>query len=323
MKRFITYLNEYERGQKIRNTGFIRVDERSGRVNFQVSIRNYVRSHEKGKIYAYLGKDVLTGVLLGEVGVINGQGDVRLQFLSDNIMESGRCLEEMAGVGIYFPNNGYMASCWRDEAMEMIRCGQFEKTEAQQIKAAEESPTVLVSNEENLEPEREHNQDISQAQEHQQLQEMQQTQEVQQTQEARQTQEVQYPQNARQFQDAQQLPEVVSYKKMELNEIRNLPSPNWYLCNNRFLVHGFFNYGYLILKKTAEASGETAYLGVPGVFEKPEMVMAALFGFPEFQALPKEVSAAKMGETMTFEHTEKSREPKTGIFGCWLIPLQI
>ena len=128
--------------------------------------------------------------------------------------------------------------------------------------------------------------------------------------------------------------ELVAYQKMELNAIKNLPSPNWYLCNSRFLVHGFFNYGYLVLKKTTEADGEKTYLGVPGIYEKPEMVMATLFGFPEFQTLPKEVSEAKMEErisvpsnsqgeeTNTFVTRAEKSEPRQGDFGCWFIPIQ-
>lgn len=288
MKRFITYLYEYEQGKKIKNTGFIRVDERNGMVNLQVCVRNYIRSREKGKIYAFFWNNTLTGIVLGEVGIINGQGDVRLQFSSDNIMDSEYCLDEMAGVGIQFPNNGYVASCWNDDVMEMISNGRFETADTQKIRMEEISEAELVQN-----------QEISQAQEFAQAQEVQQSPE------------------------ACRLPEVVSYQKMELNVIRNLPSPNWYLCNNRFLVHGFFNYGYIVLKKTAGTDGEKAYLGVPGFFEKPEMVMATLFGFPEFEALPKEVSVAQMGEALTTPDIETSQEPKAGTFGCWLVPLQI
>lgn len=330
MKRFITYLYEYEQGQKIKNTGFIRVDERNGMVNLQVCVRNYIRSHEKGKIYAFFWNNTLTGIVLGEVGIINGQGDVRLQFSSDNVMDSEYCLDEMAGVGIQFPNNGYVASCWNDDVMEMISNGRFETADMQKIKMEEMSEVVLAQNQEiSQAQEFQQAQELPQIHQPQQLQELKQLQEPQQLQELKrlqepqQVQELPQAQELQQSQEACQLPEVVSYQKMELNEIRNLPSPNWYLCNNRFLVHGFFNYGYLVLKKTADTDGEKAYLGVPGFFEKPEMVMATLFGFPEFEALPKAVSAAQMGEALTIPDIEKSQEPKDGTFGCWLVPLQV
>ena len=40
--------------------------------------------------------------------------------------------------------------------------------------------------------------------------------------------------------------------KMELKDIRELPRKYWYLGNNSFLLHGFFNYRYLVLGKIEE-----------------------------------------------------------------------
>lgn len=131
-----------------------------------------------------------------------------------------------------------------------------------------------------------------------------------------------------------------TYRKISLTDIRSLPSPNWHLCNNSFLVHGFFNYHYLVLKTQMEADGEKLYLGVPGIFEKQEAVMALLFGFPEFEALPQEVAGLPMMGTAKIRTTEESggearmaevhaaerrnqnsQPPSTGVFGCWLVPL--
>ena len=284
MKRFITYLYEYDRGQRLKNIGFIRIDERKGLVNMQVCVRNYIRSHEKGKVYAFLGEKEPTRIELGEVAVLNGQGDAQLQFDADDIMESGYILEDIVGIGVVFPNNGYLASCWKDEAAEAIAGG------------GDESPRVEFNMQEELNP----------APQLPELTEVQLPEEV-----PLRAEEMQAPRS-----------DLVTYQKMELKQIRQLPSPNWYLCNNRFLVHGFSNYGYLVLKKTMEADNEVAWLGVPGVFEKPEMVMAALFGFSKFEALPVEISEAQMGEIVSFSDIEKSQEPKIGTFGCWLIPLK-
>ena len=281
MKRFVTYLYEYERGRKTKNTGFIRVDERNEDVSMQICVRNFIRSHEKGKIYAYVWENKLIGISIGEVTVINGQGDLRLELEANKIGNQDYALEDIVGIGIRFQNNGYLASCWKDEVMEVVGKGDFQSEETAMI------PTESVEAEVDEVPELIPAQIIMEPLEH----------------------------------------ELVTYQKMELNEIRNLPSPNWYLCNNRFLVHGFFNYGYLVLKKTSDTDGEKAYLGVPGIFEKPEMVMATLFGFPEFQALPQEIQAAKMQEIITSskmtDKIEKSQDPKIGTFGCWLIPLQV
>jgi hypothetical protein len=71
-------------------------------------------------------------------------------------------------------------------------------------------------------------------------------------------------------------------RRIDISDIRKLPKKNWYLCNNSFLIHGFFNYRYLVLVESERNGGKKTYLGVPGVYEKPERMMAMLFGFPDF-----------------------------------------
>ena len=85
--------------------------------------------------------------------------------------------------------------------------------------------------------------------------------------------------------------------QLELKDLRSLPKKYWYLGNNSFLLHGFFNYRYLLLGRTAE---ERWFLGVPGVYQRQERVMAAIFGFPEFFLPPvRAVSAGAAGNRST------------------------
>lgn len=86
--------------------------------------------------------------------------------------------------------------------------------------------------------------------------------------------------------------------RLELKDIRLLPRPYWYLGNNSFLLHGFFNYRYLILGAVKKSDKKRWFIGIPGVYQNPERVMATLFGFPEFR-------------------NEKSVPVNTGEFGYW------
>lgn len=84
--------------------------------------------------------------------------------------------------------------------------------------------------------------------------------------------------------------------RMELKDLRQLPKQFWYLGNNSFLLHGFFNYRYFILGMTEEFGVKKWFIGVPGVFQNPERVMAALFGFPEFRSeKPSHINTGKFG----------------------------
>lgn len=307
MKRFVTYLYEYENGQKNKNTGFIRVDERNGKVVLQISLRNLIHFQSKGKVYIFVWKNGLLGAEVASVAGTNAQADIRVETGEANICDTGYSLENIVGMGIVFENGGYVASCWNDNYMERIGKKEFriwEKDEREKEVSGEQTEAG-IKKEERIENIKEvvriaENTEIGMKKK---------------LDEAEWIDELESPLEA-----ASQ--ELVSYQKMELHAIRNLPSPNWYLCNNRFLVHGFYNYGYIILKKEMEGSVEKAYLGVPGVYEKPEMVMALLFGFPEFQALPKDVQAAQMETVVTTPKSIKTTEPKSGELGCWLIPVQ-
>ena len=104
------------------------------------------------------------------------------------------------------------------------------------------------------------------------------------------------------------------YEKIDLSQIRDLPSPNWHLATNSFLVHGFWNYGYLVLKKDFEEGKKILSLGVPGIYEKPEAVMAVLFGFPNFEVVPQDAMDVQK---------EKNQETVDGTLGCWFVNLKI
>jgi hypothetical protein len=93
---------------------------------------------------------------------------------------------------------------------------------------------------------------------------------------------------------------MVSCIKITPQDIGKLPMEVWMLGNNSFLLHGYYNYRYLILaKRKDEIGGNSHYIvGVPGIFQNREKFMAAMFGFDQFI-------------------TEKKREQKTGEFGYW------
>lgn len=75
-------------------------------------------------------------------------------------------------------------------------------------------------------------------------------------------------------------------------DIGLLPRENWNYGNNSFLLHGYYNYRYLILARIGdESQGRTRYiLGVPGHYYSNEKYMASMFGFPHFVLSKKQPS---------------------------------
>ena len=73
-------------------------------------------------------------------------------------------------------------------------------------------------------------------------------------------------------------PDRPSAKKIGRSDITLLPRKFWPLANNSFLLHGYHNYGHLMLIE----EGGRAWLGVPGIYSPQEARAADLFGFPRF-----------------------------------------
>lgn len=68
------------------------------------------------------------------------------------------------------------------------------------------------------------------------------------------------------------------YVKLEPKDFIILQAKYQHLVNNSFLLHGFYNYRYVILGEEQDY-----YLGVPGVFYEREKMVALMFGFEAFE----------------------------------------
>jgi hypothetical protein len=72
--------------------------------------------------------------------------------------------------------------------------------------------------------------------------------------------------------------------RIKPQDLACLPNKYWVLGNNSFLLHGYYNYRYLLFAKDkSENSEEQVYkLGIPGIYHRNEQIMASMFGFNEF-----------------------------------------
>lgn len=125
-----------------------------------------------------------------------------------------------------------------------------------------------------------------------------------------------------------------TYKRIAITDIRSLPSRNWHLCNNSFLVHGFFCYHYLVLKTVNAPDGTQIYLGVPGIYASQERMMALLFGFNDFEVDTDHITQADCSPTAKAQTDSNhdpslsdaatnTLQPSEGTFGYWLCQLEV
>ena len=91
-------------------------------------------------------------------------------------------------------------------------------------------------------------------------------------------------------------------RRIDISELRTLPAKNWYIVNNSFLTHGYANYKHLVIKTDTDGR---QYLGVPGVSEPQERMLAGIFGFTEFEPAAPANAA----------------DVDSGVFGYWFCQL--
>lgn len=309
MKRFVSYLYTYERGIKGKNIGFIKTDIRNTACRMEIHIRGLGRYEGQGRVY------MLTvdgeGVEIGEIAMKSGVGSVCISCALEDFMQSGQQFDDMAGVAMKFERQYYALSCWKDVDGEDYVQGTFRVREVHEPETyQQETYQSEIHQPEDHQPEEcqpKDEQKLFLAEEQQILPEAPQKPAENDSEIRQNNEEEKINQEYINGKDMEMTEKTSVIKKIDVNAIHSLPKRNWYLCNNSFLIHGYLNYRYLILKKVMEEGREKLYLGVPGIYEKPERVMATLFGFPEFLD-EKKIQQGFMDESDVAE----------GTFGYWL-----
>lgn len=287
MERFITYMYAYENRIKGRNVGFVKVECRKDTCALEIHIRNLGRFSGKCRTYLLMDENVI-GVELGTMIISYGQGQAIYYFDRNDIEQSGYRLEQVKAVRVECGSQKFLASCWSEEAGNWIAqdISAFMKSENMQ------ADNVVSNGEEQIQKNNAqmgmpHNSVYNPARANQQESNAQFNPGYYNSESGNLSQ---LENTASQFPQSQ-------IDRIDLADIRRLFPTKQYYANNSFVIHGFMNYSHLIVK----TEDNKKYLGVPGIYEKPEEMMAKLFGFTEFVD----------GKT----HSESQTE---GAFGYWL-----
>ena len=273
MKRFITYIYAYENTKKAGNTGFARIELRGEECRLEIHLRGVYAAQTHCKIYLFRKQGSgIEGSLIGEMDVRNGAGDFSVIMKTAHISTSLLSFFEMEGIFLCSEDGRIFMSRWTEGEPLTVDMEHFIEWKAEQT-------------EENI-----------YAEEKQQENKIQTAQfDRESDNELRATElparnffpQYQWKDIWEQFLKSHPASMPFSEKnitciKIELKDIRELPRKYWYLGNNSFLLHGFFNYRYLVLGKIEEDNEDKWFLGVPGIYQNQERVMAIIFGFPEF-----------------------------------------
>lgn len=331
MKRFVTYIYAYEEEKKGSNVGFARIEIRGQDARIEIHLRGVYAASAACRVYLFQreaagGKEVtgVTGVLVGEMKLVTGSGDGAVVLKGGRVGASPYGITEMEGLFFVIGEERILMSRWREGAPFKLGLSGFREWQPEEPKektaekgaAAETAAQKEVREAAAAQAEQNSQtaaqgmaQDVPSGSGMETAAAGEETEAIHVTELPMRNLFPEYDWNAvweelcREHKPAALFEEWdTQCIQLELKDLRSLPKKYWYLGNNSFLLHGFFNYRYLVLGRTAE---ERWFLGVPGVYQRQERVMAAIFGFPEFFA------AGPGGER------REGREP-VNHFGCWV-----
>ena len=321
MKRFVTYLYEYDRTIRGRNVGFIRNDIRNDCCRMEIHIRGLERIKEKAPIFIIVRDSECIGIPAGEVVISQGVGNACLELRGNRIGKTDYSVNNIQAVIVRYNGGKMLMGCYVQHPAGDLLSGTFTKWEAQATPA---SPTpdpdaarAVDSNSGDLYPNPQN--DLGTENNSGDLYPY-----------ANNSQgtEAKAEEICPTSEEAAQSP---IYKRIAITDIRSLPSRNWHLCNNSFLVHGFFCYHYLILKTINAPDGAKMYLGVPGIYASQERMMALLFGFNDFEIATdnmmgksdtSDIKYSSAAQNDSGDKTNSDSQPSAGDFGYWLCPLE-
>ena len=338
MKRFVTYLYEYDRTIRGRNVGFIRNDIRNDCCRMEIHIRGLERIKEKAPIFIIVRDSECIGIPAGEVVISQGVGNACLELRGNRIGKTDYSVNNIQAVIVRYNGGKMLMGCYVQHPADDLLSGTFTKWEAQATPA---SPTPdpdaargVDSNSGDLYPNsrsdlgiENDSADLSPKNPNN-LGTENNSGDLYPYANNSQGTEAKAEEICPTSEEAAQSP---IYKRIAITDIRSLPSRNWHLCNNSFLVHGFFCYHYLILKTINAPDGAKMHLGVPGIYASQERMMALLFGFNDFEIATdnmmgksdtSDIKYSSAAQNDSGDKTNSDSQPSAGDFGYWLCPLE-
>ena len=309
MRRFIRYLYEYEQEKKMRNVGFVKVEQDMDQCVIHVHGKGFRMEENAQGLLVYLfwnTEDKCIGIPQGVTEVPGPAVNWQLCYTPEDVGKKEN-YDLVNGIILKDVNGHWYAAVWNDDVVNVCRMEMWKMEEDSVQDEGAECKQKLVQHEE-PECEQELVQDegaeckqgLTQDEEPECKKETMQDEEPECEQESLEDEE---PECGKLEDDLEKEACLgVKVRKIQRKDMVCLPRCEWRHANNSFLIHGYYNYHHLILT----VRDDRLKLGVPGVYHPQEERAAESFGFPEF------IPAEELNLELTDE--EKNDREK---FGYW------
>lgn len=249
MRRFIRYLYEYEQEKKMRNVGFVKVEQDVDQCVIHVHGKGFRMEENAQGLRVYLfwnTEDKCIGIPQGVTEVPGPAVNWQLCYTPEDVGKKEN-YDLVNGIILKDVNGHWYAAVWNDDVVNVCRMEMW-KMEEDSVQGEETECKKGLAQGEEPECKKETLQDEES--------------------------------ESGKLEDDLEKEACLGGKvrKIQRKDMVCLPRCEWRHANNSFLIHGYYNYHHLILT----VRDDRLKLGVPGVYHPQEEKAAESFGFPEF-----------------------------------------
>ena len=249
MRRFIRYLYEYEQEKKMRNVGFVKIEQDMEQCVIHVHGKGFRMEENAQGLRAYLfwnTEDKCIGIPQGVTEVPGPAVNWQLCYTPEDVGKKEN-YNLVNGIILKDVNGHWYAAVWNDDVVNVCRMEMW-KMEEDSVQGEEPECKKGLAQDEEPECKKETLQDEES--------------------------------ESGKLEDDLEKEACLGGKvrKIQRKDMVCLPRCEWRHANNSFLIHGYYNYHHLILT----VRDDRLKLGVPGVYHPQEEKAAESFGFPEF-----------------------------------------
>ena len=249
MRRFIRYLYEYEQEKKMRNVGFVKVEQDVDQCVIHVHGKGFRMEENTQGLRVYLfwnTEDKCIGIPQGVTEVPGPAVNWQLCYTPEDVGKKEN-YNLVNGIILKDVNGHWYAAVWNDDVVNVCRMEMW-KMEEDSVQGEEPECKKGLAQDEEPECKKETLQDEES--------------------------------ESGKLEDDLEKEACLGGKvrKIQRKDMVCLPRCEWRHANNSFLIHGYYNYHHLILT----VRDDRLKLGVPGVYHPQEEKAAESFGFPEF-----------------------------------------
>lgn len=303
----IAYLDYLENGMKIKNAGFLKLEENGGRIRLELRVKN---APEQFSGPFEICTD--SGGKIGQISLNRGSGGCCMVWDKDRPAPEGTQQETMTGIYIRLPDRRLLQAVWEEPFFALTKrpnsAEQTAKTPTPEPEPNPEpnpEPTLAPTPEATPEPTPtpapasalKASENVSEP--------------VAQTDAPKEATGQTPPPKIVCYSDKWtqlcHLFPVIHPFQDEREYLSITPSDFVVLCSeyqkmvhNSFLLHGYYNYSHLILGRIRKPNTDEwqYYLGVPGNFYDREKMVAEMFGFEAFEGVKKQAGPGDFGYFM-------------------------